>query len=186
MIKGPRIQLRPIHGEDWPLIEKWGKDREILWGTYQRFQLDHIPLLRQAFQQTALLTREAGFLLIETVNDPRVIGFVRYTLMKFPDADFPHPEIGFGITDVTARKQGFAKEAVGMLISYLFDGYSSERISSLTDAENVAAQRLLESLHFQREGLLRRASFRDAEWRDMLIYGLLRAEWKQGRTQMLK
>jgi len=100
MLKGSHVHLRPIRDEDWPIIEKWGEGRETLWGSFQRFQIDHIPLLRKAYGQTALLTRESGFLLIETSKDPHVVGFVRYTLMKFPDADFPHPEIGFGITDV--------------------------------------------------------------------------------------
>jgi len=110
--------------------------------------------------------------------DPHVVGFVRYTLMQFPDADFPQPEIGFGITEVSARKQGLAQEAVGLLVAYLFGGYAAERISAVTDAENRPAQRLLEALGFRREGVLRRASFRDGRWCDMAIYGLVRGEWK--------
>jgi hypothetical protein len=68
MIKGLRIILRPIHDEDWSIIEEWGKSREALWGAFQRFQLDHIPALRQAYQQTGLLRRESGVLLIETLE----------------------------------------------------------------------------------------------------------------------
>ena len=177
-MKGTRVQLRPIRDEDWALFEEWGQSREALWGPFQRFQIDHLPMLRQAYQQTALLTRESGFLLIETVADPHVVGFVRYTLMRFPDADFPQPEIGFGITEVSARKQGLAQEAVGLLVGYLFGGYAAERISAVTDAENRPAQRLLEALGFRREGVLRRASFRDGQWCDMALYGLVRGEWK--------
>jgi len=98
--------------------------------------------------------------------------------MRFPDADFPHPEIGFGITEVSGRGQGLGQEAVGLLVAYLFAGYAVERISAVTDAENRPAQGLLEGLGFRREGVLRRASFRDGQWCDMAIYGLLRAEWK--------
>ena len=177
-MRGAHVQLRPIRDEDWSLFEKWGQDRDALWGPFQRFQIDHLPMLRQAYQQTALLTRESAFLLIETIVDPHVVGFVRYTLMRFPDADMPHPEIGFGITEVGARKQGLAKEAVGLLVGYLFAGYTSERISAITDAENRPAQKLLEALGFRREGVLRRASFRDGQWCDMVIYGLLRDEWQ--------
>ena len=99
-----------------------------------------------------------------------------HILMRFPDADFPHPEIGFGITEVSARKQGLAQEAVGLLVAYLFAGYAAERISAVTDAENRPAQGLLEALGFRREGVLRRASFRDGQWCDMVLYGLLRDE----------
>jgi RimJ/RimL family protein N-acetyltransferase len=180
VIEGKRVRLRPIEEDDWPLFEEWGRQREAFWGAFQRFQLDHLPLLRQAYQQTGLLGRESSFLLIETLADGEVVGFVRYTLMPFPDSDFPHPEIGFGIPDLQARGQGLAGEAVRLLVGYLFDGYDARRLSALTDAANAPAQRLLASLGFRREGELRQAYFRDGRWRGMAIYGLLREEWATG------
>jgi hypothetical protein len=87
MIRGLHIVLRPIQDQDWPVIEEWGREREALWGPFQRFQLDHLPLLRQAYQETGLLKRESGLLLVETLAAPQVVGFVRYTLIPYPDAD---------------------------------------------------------------------------------------------------
>ena len=176
MIKGSNVLLRPIENEDWPTIEAWGKDQNALWGPFQRFQLDHIPQLRQAYQKMGLLTREAGFLLIESVATQEIIGFVRYTLISYPDADTPYPEIGFGVPGSSAQGKGFAQEAVKLLIDYLFAGYPVERIIAFTDAENIPAQRVLEKNSFQQEGRLRRSMFRAGEWRDILIYGLLRQD----------
>jgi RimJ/RimL family protein N-acetyltransferase len=176
MIKGLNILLRPVQDEDWAVIEAWGQDRNALWGPYQRFQLDHVPQLRQAYQKTALLTREGGFLLIETIPTQEIIGFVRYTLIPYPDADNPCLEIGFGIPKLSARGKGDAKEAVKLLINYLFEGYPQERIMSFTDAENIPAQKVLEKNGFQREGSLRQSMFRGGAWHDTLIYGLLRGE----------
>jgi aminoglycoside 6'-N-acetyltransferase len=176
MIQGNRVLLRPVQDEDWPLFEEWGKRREGLWGPFQRFQLDHLPLLREAYQHTGLLKRESGVLLLETLEGQRVIGYVRYTMLQFPDADSPYPEIGFGIPDVSARGQGYATEALGLLAQYLFSGYPVERLAAFTDVENVPAQQVLESVGFQREGVLRRAMFRDGAWRDIAIYGVLRGE----------
>ena len=176
MIKGSNVLLRPIQDEDWSTIEAWGKDQNALWGPFQRFQLDHVPQLRQAYQQMGLLTRQAGFLLIEIIATQEIIGFVRYTLIPYPDADTPCPEIGFGIPEISARGKGFAKEAVKLLIDYLFAGYPVERIMAFTDEDNIPAQRVLEKNGFQREGQLRRSMFRSGEWHDTLIYGLLRGE----------
>jgi RimJ/RimL family protein N-acetyltransferase len=176
MIRGKRLLLRPIGDKDWPIFEEWGKSRDALWGPFQRFQLDHLPLLREAYQQAGLLRRESGVLLIETIEDQRVIGYARYTMLPFPDADLPYPEIGFGIPEVSARGQGYAKEGVGLLVKYLFSGYPVERIAAFTDEENVPAQRVMESVGFQREGVLRRAMFRDGHWRDIAIYSILRDE----------
>ena len=51
-------------------------------------------------------------------------------------------------------------------------------MAAFTDVENVAAQRVMESIGFRREGILRRAMFRDGQWRDIAIYAVLRQEWK--------
>lgn len=176
MIKGTHIILRPVQDEDWPTIEDWGRDRDALWGPFQRFQLDHLPQLRQAYQQTGLLARKSAFLLVETIAEGEIIGYVRYTLIPYPDADMPHPEIGFGIPQASAQGKGFAQEAVRLLVEYLFAGYPVERVLAFTERENIAAQRVLAKNGFQQEGNLRRAVFRDGQWRDMLIYGILRLE----------
>lgn len=182
MIRGLRVVLRPIQDKDWSIVEEWGQSREALWGSFQRYQMDHVPLLRQAYQQTGLLKREMGLLLIETIEDQQVIGYVRYTLIPYPDNDTPHPEIGFGLPAANARGKGYAKEAVKLLVDYLFSGYPTERIGAFTDNENIPAQRVMDSVGFQREGTLRRAMFRDGQWRDIAIYGMLRQEWKSEQT----
>jgi len=176
MITGSCILLRPIRAEDWPKFEEWGTNREALWGPYQRLQLDHVPLLREVYQQTGLLQRESGMLIIETKRDRHVVGFARYTMLSIPDADLPHPEIGFGIPEVAARGKGYAKEAVGLLVEYLFAGYPVERVTAFMDEENRAAQRVMEGVGFQREGSLRRATFREGHWQDIAVYGILRHE----------
>jgi RimJ/RimL family protein N-acetyltransferase len=176
MIKGNRVQLRPLREEDWSIFEAWGQAREALWGPYQRFQLDHLPLLREAFQQTGLLKRESGFLLIETIHDRRVIGFLRYSMLPIPDSDLPYPEVGFGVPDINAQGKGYAKEGLSLLVDYLFAGYPVERIAAFTDIENIPAQRVLESIGFQREGVMRRSMFRDGKWRDIALYAILREE----------
>ena len=112
MIKGANLHLRPIQDEDWSMVEEWGRDRDALWGQFQRFQLDHMPSLRQAYQQMGLLSRDSGFLLVEIIQDHEVIGYVRYTLIAYPDADNPYPEIGFGIPKASAQGKGYAKEAI--------------------------------------------------------------------------
>jgi aminoglycoside 6'-N-acetyltransferase len=176
MITGTRVLLRPIRDEDWPRFEEWGKSRDALWGPFQRFQMDHVPLLREAYQQTGLLKRETGVLLIQTISDQQAVGYVRYTMLHLPDADLAHPEIGFGIPEVDARGQGYAQEGVRLLVEYLLAGYPVERVAAFTDEANKPAQRVMEQVGFQREGVLRRAMFRDGQWCDVAIYGILRHE----------
>jgi aminoglycoside 6'-N-acetyltransferase len=176
MIRGERVLLRPIRDEDWSKFEEWGQSRDALWGPFQRFQMDHLPLLREAYQQTKLLQRQSGVLLIEAVQDQQVVGYVSYTMLGFPDTDLPYPEIGFGVPEIDARGRGYATEAVQLLVDYLFRGYPVERIAGFTDCENVPAQRVMGQAGFQREGVLRRAMFRDGQWHNIAVYAVLRHE----------
>jgi len=177
MIKGKKILLRPVNEEDWPMFENWGKSREALWGPYQRFQIDHLPLLKGAFQINGLLSRDGGILVIETIAGQSVVGFVRYSMLAVPDTDHPYPEIGFGIPEVSARRKGYGAESVKLLVAYLFSGYPTERISAFTDIENLPAQRIMENLGFHREGIIRKGLFRDGDWHDIAMYGILRGEF---------
>ena len=86
-------------------------------------------------------------------------------------------EIGF----LLARRwwgRGHAREAVGLLLDLLFRDEGARRVWADVDPENAPSNRLLESLGFRREGLLR------GEWethigvRDSVIWGLLRDEWR--------
>ena len=105
------------------------------------------------------------------------VGFVRYSMLDVPDADYPYPEIGFGIPEVSARRKGYGLEAVELLVAYLFSGYPTEQIAAFTDIENIPAQNILENLGFQREGIVRKGLFRDGDWHDIAMYGILRGEF---------
>ena len=61
MIIGKHVALRPLVDDDWSTIEEWAQTRNGLWGPYQRFQLDHIPALKDAYRKTGLLDRDSGF-----------------------------------------------------------------------------------------------------------------------------
>lgn len=85
-------------------------------------------------------------------------------------------EIGY-LLALDAHGQGYAREAVALLIDNLF-AEGDRRIFADTDPDNRASITLLKALGFTLEGQLR------AEWqthigvRDSLIYGLLAEEWR--------
>lgn len=83
-----------------------------------------------------------------------------------------------------AHGQGFAREAVALLIDNLFEE-GDRRIFADSDPDNSASIALLKALGFTLEGQLR------AEWqthigvRDSLIFGLLADEWEPLRNRTL-
>jgi [ribosomal protein S5]-alanine N-acetyltransferase len=108
---------------------------------------------------------------ITVTGDDRAIGTLGASTRRAGVA-----EIGYLLVR-SAWGKGYAKEAVTGLIDRLFaEGH--RRVFADTDPDNAASIGLLESLGFQREGLLR------AEWethigvRDSVILGLLKDEWR--------
>ncbi|MBO9519367.1 MAG: GNAT family N-acetyltransferase [Porphyrobacter sp.] len=78
--------------------------------------------------------------------------------------------------------QGVAREALGALVDHLFEIEQRRRVFADTDPDNLASNRLLESLGFVCEGRLREQWTTHIGRRDSLIWGLLDHEW-QSRAQ---
>lgn len=73
----------------------------------------------------------------------------------------------------SAWGRGLATEAAGAITRWLVDGRVMPRIWATVDPDNVASQRVLEKLGFEREGLMRAAANRpqcSAEPSDSLLY----------------
>jgi len=99
-----------------------------------------------------------------------------------PDADDPRQcEIGFTLAP-EHQGQGYATEAAGLLVGYLFTARGKHRITAYCDARNAASAAVLERLGMRREGHLRESTWAKGEWTDDLVYGLLHDEWDPGRA----
>lgn len=97
-------------------------------------------------------------------------------LMNY-EALFQVAEIGYWIrSDLAGR--GLATEAARALCDFGFDEIGLHRIELRAWTENAASMRIAEKLGFVREGLLREASWAQAGYQDMYIYGLLESDRK--------
>lgn len=74
------------------------------------------------------------------------------------------------------RGRGIGAEAQRLLVEYLFSTTTAHRIQAGTEIDNIAEQKALEKVGFQREGVSRGHHFRAGQWRDGIIYGLQRDE----------
>ncbi len=84
-------------------------------------------------------------------------------------------EIGYTFA-VVGQGRGYATEAVGALVDYLFDDVGVSRVSASLHPDNVASAMVLERTGFDYEGRTRRSHWRgegsDAVYSDALFYGL--------------
>jgi RimJ/RimL family protein N-acetyltransferase len=90
-------------------------------------------------------------------------------------------DIGFTLQPAV-QGRGYATEAIGELLRYLFEDRGKHKVCADCDTRNDPSWRLLERLGFGREGMLRE-SYRDGEaWADEYLYGILTANWHTRRA----
>lgn len=81
-------------------------------------------------------------------------------------------EIGYWVVE-RARRRRLASRAVALLAPWALTDAGLARIEALVDPENIASQRVLESVGFRREGHLRSYLVFDKRRADAFIYSLL-------------
>jgi aminoglycoside 6'-N-acetyltransferase len=174
MIQGKKVQLRPVRRKDIEILAGRVNDLEFK-GEYNDFGLCDTEYFEQAFEQDGMLNPQNSTLVV-TLHDDQIIGTVSYHMVRYgPNEGSRAYNIGIGL-DAEHRGKGYGIEAQQLLTKYLFATYAVMRVEATTDIENIAEQRALEKAGFTREGILRRAQWRNGKWHDMVIYSMLRDE----------
>ncbi|MBD3160848.1 MAG: GNAT family N-acetyltransferase, partial [Candidatus Eisenbacteria bacterium] len=89
-------------------------------------------------------------------------------------------EIGYLIAP-ESRGKGLGREAVGLLLQFLFNGLGLNKVYAQTGAFNIPSIRLLETLGFQRDAVLREHHLYEGRLHDDYVYSLLVREWRERR-----
>ncbi len=85
-------------------------------------------------------------------------------------------EIGYELSSRHWR-QGIMHEALDAILEFGFDALDLNRIEALVMIDNVESSRLLRSLGFQEEGVLRQHDFFKGAFHDMRLYAILRSDY---------
>ena len=171
-LQGTRLQLTALQESDLPDLTCFFQDMASL--TY------YIPTTARPLNHLQLRS------LLKDWNDGlenfvfavrlsgRLIGLVNLDGLDWPNS---HLEIGIALTDPDARGHGYAAEALAILLRYCFNELGLKRVWARIIEDNHPSVRLFNKLGFHQEGTLRAHVLRQGRYRDMLIFGLLQAEW---------
>jgi len=181
VLEGKRINLRVMEKEDVSQFVEWYNNLE--------FQGEFFPVLQKSKSEAikefenpspAHVAMQNVEFIIEK-KDGTKIGHIGY------GKDILHDwiEIGYAVVP-SERRKGYAKEAVQMLVDYLFLYKDVPRITICTDIRNLAAIKVAERTGFRKEGVIRKCGFVRGEYVDWCLLGLLREEWKEPKTLKLK
>jgi RimJ/RimL family protein N-acetyltransferase len=171
-----RLILRRFAVSDLPTLMAYRNDPEVahyqFWGTF-----DEPGLLRfiEHMAEAEPGTPGPGFqFALALRSDQTHIGDLFLRLLDYDDR-----QAEFGYT--LARPywgHGYAREAVGRLLDYVFLELGLHRAIAIVDCENTPSINLLERLGLRREGHFRQSIAKGDTWRDEYQYAILREEWK--------
>ena len=173
------VRLRPVTLEDCAIdeanVSTPENDPYSFYGFTDPNRLRKNVESGEAYQKWGDLT---GRLAVEA--DGEYIGHVSWHPVHY--GPIPAPGLNFGIGLIpAARGKGHGTEAQRLLVAYLFENTTVNRVEASTDVENLAEQRSLEKVGLLREGITRGCHFRAGEYRDMVVYALVRADFEQAR-----
>jgi len=90
-------------------------------------------------------------------------------------------DIGIVIGEKDAWSRGYGREAIALLLEYLFGELGLNRVGLYADASNLRAIRCYERCGFRHEGLLREYRFKRGQYVDCVRMGILRRDWEASR-----
>ncbi len=166
MLRGERVDLRPVEEADYPLVHRWANDPAVV-GEYDILRPVSLDDIRRRYSRDRALTAEGGALLIVR-KDGVPVGTVSCHPVSY-GVYSPAFNIGIEI-EPAQRGNGFGSEAQRLFADYLLATFPIGRVEASTDIENSAEQRALERAGFTREGVARAASWRGGRWHDMVLY----------------
>jgi RimJ/RimL family protein N-acetyltransferase len=166
-----QLRLRPVAEADLPVIERLTGDPEAA-GEHSWHGWIDPRLWRRRWEDNRLLAEDGGMLIVERTTER--LGFVSWRRQATSRTSYCW-NIGVGMLP-EVRGLGYGTEAQRLLVDYLFAHTQVNRVEAVTEITNTAEQWALSKAGFTREGVLRGYGFRAGEWRDGVIYSVLRGE----------
>jgi RimJ/RimL family protein N-acetyltransferase len=173
LLEGKNVRLRVMEKEDLPLYAEWANNPEFMGEYFSPFQRSRAEMEKMLESSPF----EAKAFVIEKKDESK-IGFIVHFNMLAPYGNMQ--EIGYALVP-SERGKGYCTEAAKIMVDYLFLTKGMMRIQATTDARNAASQRVLEKVGFNKEGTLRKSVQSRGEWRDLIMFSILREEWKEPR-----
>lgn len=115
------------------------------------------------------------YLVIETL-DGQMVGGINTQLADLRNGTF---SIGIGLPERTAWGKGYAKEAMLLILRYMFHERRYQKCNIGVFAFNERAIGLYRHLGFQDEGRIRRAVFTNSQFHDELLLGMTVEEFDE-------
>lgn len=174
MIVGNKISLHAVEPEHLPILQQWRNNPEYrkYYREYRELPMGH----KQKWYESKILNDNSWeFFIIKPIGQDRVIGSCGLTYINWV-----HRTAEFAITigDPSFRNGGFGSDSLRTLIKYGFDELNLNRIWCEVYSNNKAID-IYRHIGFKDEGTLRQAVYKNGEYLDSYILGILKQDYDQ-------
>lgn len=180
-MENPKVYLRAFEPDDYKSINAWRRIDDVYLLTTGNRYFVSAERERQWVLEKIQNNKTEIYLAICLAKDDFLIGY-----LSLSDIDYQNGRAewsGIVIGEEQYRGQGYATEAVYLLLEYAFDELGLHRVSGLWLAKNTVSLFLGQMAGFRREGLLREYVYKNGERHDVVIMSMLRSEFQQWKQR---
>lgn len=172
LLVGTKVYLRCLQKKDLERTLSWINDPDIMDNIGVRGPRTHEQQLRW-FESLQDDNTKIVFSICIRDNDTH-IGNVALDQI---DTINRNCRLSIFIGNIQQRGNGYGFEATKLAIEYGFFYLNLHKIYCKTNATNEAALRMYKKLGFKQEGLLRKHEYKQGEYVDKIMFGLLKADY---------
>jgi diamine N-acetyltransferase len=170
MLRGKKVNLRPIEERDLVSIACWRNDPRILHTFFSPFLIH--PAGQQKWFENLQNDPNRLIFMIDALEG-KTLGMVG---LDHIDRQNQQCENGFLLMDPDNHDHHWVFEAAYLLMEYAFKGLNMHRVYSIVFADRFE-EAWFEWTGWQKEVVLRQAVFMEDKFHDKVIWGVLREEW---------
>ena len=174
-MKKIRVYLIAFEPEDYLLLHKWRKDEEIA-HFFSGTKLYSSTLNEKKWVEDKIYDKENVNCAICLKETNEFIGCVFLNEIDWIN------RTGHCPTFIGAKEHwssGYATEARILILKHAFYDKGLERIWAQVHEDNIGSLKMLEKCGYKREGLLRRASYVNGEFKNLVVLSVLREEFEK-------
>ncbi|UCB43890.1 MAG: GNAT family N-acetyltransferase [Dehalococcoidales bacterium] len=178
MLRGEKVLLRPLKRSDITNFLKWFNDPEVT--QYLSMYLPMTEMAEEKWIEDAASRIQAGThvgLIFEAIegDSSKTIGTIGLHGINPKDHG---ASFGIAIGEKDYWGNGYGTEATRLILDYGFQQLNLHRIASSTLAFNERSIKLHKKVGFREEGRQREAFFRNNHFHDLVMFSILRNEWR--------
>jgi len=174
VLEGKSVYLRPAEMSDLDLFVELKADfssLEMLATKLSPISPDAVNIWLKKSSESFEPTK---FTILDKDSSEKV-GYIGFENINFVEG---HSGFGFFIRS-SFRGKGFGSEALRLILEYGFLHLRLRRIYTEILETNIASQKVVKNLGFIEEGRLRKQAYRNGNYIDVLVFGIISDEFKR-------